>query len=301
MPRNKSGNGLGLEGGPAPGTVRGPMRDVSDRRTEWPLRPFRRAAGHVLLGPLYSLYTARLWREVLAQPVPRHLAVILDGNRRFAERAGLDVQAGYAEGGGRVADVLRWSERAGIEATTLWALSVDNLERPADQVAALTRVIEDSVRALLPIARLRGWQLRAIGRRALLPASLQRTLDQAEAETAAARRLVVQFAIGYGGREEILDALRRWADEPQVRDQNARAALGTLTAADLARHLYAADLADPDLILRTSGEIRLSGFLLWQSVHSEFYFTDVLWPEFREIDFLRALRDYQRRSRRFGR
>jgi short-chain Z-isoprenyl diphosphate synthase len=109
------------------------------------------------------------------------------------------------------------------------------------------------------------------------------------------------FAIGYGGREEILDALRRWADEPAVRDQNARVALWTLTATDLARNLYAADLADPDLILRTSGEIRLSGFLLWQSVHAEFYFTDVLWPEFREIDFLRALRDYQRRSRRFGR
>jgi short-chain Z-isoprenyl diphosphate synthase len=282
-------------------SARAGTRDVLDRLTEWLLRPLRRATGHILVAPLYSLYTARLWLEVLAHPVPRHLAVILDGNRRFAERAGLDVRAGYAEGGGRVADVLRWSERAGIEATTLWALSLDNLERPADQVAALTRVIEDSVRALLPIARLRGWQLRAIGRRALLPASLQRTLDEAEAQTAAARRLVVQFAIGYGGREEILDALRRWADEPAVRDQNARAALRTLTAADLTRHLYAADLADPDLILRTSGEIRLSGFLLWQSVHAEFYFTDVLWPEFREIDFLRALRDYQRRSRRFGR
>lgn len=282
-------------------SARAGTRDVLDRLTEWLLRPLRRATGHILVAPLYSLYTARLWLEVLAHPVPRHLAVILDGNRRFAERAGLDVRAGYAEGGGRVADVLRWSERAGIEATTLWALSLDNLERPADQVAALTRVIEDSVRALLPIARLRGWQLRAIGRRALLPASLQRTLDEAEAQTAAARRLVVQFAIGYGGREEILDALRRWADEPEVRDQNARAALRTLTAADLTRHLYAADLADPDLILRTSGEIRLSGFLLWQSVHAEFYFTDVLWPEFREIDFLRALRDYQRRSRRFGR
>jgi short-chain Z-isoprenyl diphosphate synthase len=282
-------------------SARAGTRDVLNRLTEWLLRPLRRATGHILVAPLYSLYTARLWLEVLAHPVPRHLAVILDGNRRFAERVGLDVRAGYAEGGGRVADVLRWSERAGIEATTLWALSVDNLERPADQVAALTRVIEDSVRALLPIARLRGWQLRAIGRRALLPASLQRMLDEAEAQTAAARRLVVQFAIGYGGREEILDALRRWADEPEVRDQNARAALRTLTAADLTRHLYAADLADPDLILRTSGEIRLSGFLLWQSVHAEFYFTDVLWPEFREIDFLRALRDYQRRSRRFGR
>ncbi|HAL27600.1 MAG TPA: di-trans,poly-cis-decaprenylcistransferase [Chloroflexi bacterium] len=282
-------------------SARAGTRDVLDRLTEWLLRPLRRATGHILVAPLYSLYTARLWLEVLAHPVPRHLAVILDGNRRFAERVGLDVRAGYAEGGGRVADVLRWSERAGIEATTLWALSVDNLERPADQVAALTRVIEDSVRALLPIARLRGWRLRAIGRRALLPASLQRMLDEAEAQTAAARRLVVQFAIGYGGREEILDALRRWADEPEVRDQNARAALRTLTAADLTRHLYAADLADPDLILRTSGEIRLSGFLLWQSVHAEFYFTDVLWPEFREIDFLRALRDYQRRSRRFGR
>ena len=263
------------------------------RRADWLVR--------IVLTPLYSAYTARLWRGVLARPVPRHLAVILDGNRRFAERAGLDVRAGYAEGGGRVADVLRWSERAGIEATTLWALSVDNLERPAEQVAALTGVIDESVRALLPIARQRGWQLRAIGRRSLLPTSLQRTLAEAEAETAAGRRLLVQFAIGYGGREEILDALRRWADEPEVRGQDAQAAVRTLTAADLARHLYTADVADPDLILRTSGEVRVSGFLLWQSVHAEFYFTDILWPDFRELDFLRALRDYQRRSRRFGR
>lgn len=262
---------------------------------------FRRAALAPVFAPLYWLYAGLLWREVRAAPVPRHLAMILDGNRRFAARAGMDVRAGYVAGARKVGDVLRWCDRAGIPATTLWALSVDNLERPPEQVAALSAVIEETVRALLPLARARGWWLRAIGRVELLPAPLREVLAEAAASTADRRRMVVQFAVGYGGREEILDALRRWAAQPAVRERPAHEALAALDSRELRRHLYAPDLDDPDLILRTSGEIRLSGFLLWESVYAECYFTDVLWPELREVDFLRAIRAYQRRSRRFGR
>jgi short-chain Z-isoprenyl diphosphate synthase len=126
-------------------------------------------------------------------------------------------------------------------------------------------------------------------------------LDSLELETRGNTGLTVQFAIGYGGREEVVDALKRWARDIGVSGRTVDEALTELHPDDLNPHLYGADLPDPDLILRTSGEVRLSGFLLWQSVYSEFYFTDVLWPEFREIDFLRALRSYQGRNRRFGR
>lgn len=259
----------------------------------------RRAVG-MLLAPVYWSYRRQLWRRIMAGPRPRHIALIIDGNRRYAERSGVEVRAGYLAGADRVTDALRWSERAGIGAATVWGLSVDNLDRPPHELAALTAVIEATIDRLRAEARSRGWRLRGIGRRELLPASLVSILEDAERESAGSDRLLVQFAVGYGGREEILDALRRWADQPGVRERPAAEAIRDLTAQELGRHLYAPDLVDPDLILRTSGEVRLSGFLLWQSVYSEFYFTDVLWPEFREIDFLRALRDYQRRDRRFG-
>lgn len=262
---------------------------------------FGRRVLDAALAPLYWFYARRLWALILRGPRPHHIALIIDGNRRFAEKEGVDVETGYLAGADRVSDVLRWSERAGIEAATLWALSVDNLQRPVDELKALTRVIEATIDRLQLVALSRGWRLRGIGRRDALPASLLTTLERAELVTADADRLLVQFAVGYGGREEILDALRRWAEQPSVRERPTGETLAQLSAHELRQYLYAPDLADPDLILRTSGELRLSGFLLWQSVYAEFYFTDVLWPEFREIDFLRALRDYQKRVRRFGR
>jgi short-chain Z-isoprenyl diphosphate synthase len=168
------------------------------------------------------------------------------------------------------------------------------------QIEAMSGVIAAELDAVVPGAMRRGWRLRGIGRRDLLPLELQRTLTRIEAETAGNSRLTVQFALGYGGREEIVDALRRWA-ATEVSGLAVEEALAALQPEALTPFLYGGDLPDPDLILRTSGELRLSGFLLWQSVYSEFYFTDVLWPDFREIDFLRALRSYQARRRRFGR
>ena len=261
-----------------------------------------RALARGLLRPVYALYARRLWQQVHGGgAVPRHLAVILDGNRRFTRRSGLDsVEQGYATGGERVFDVLKWSQSAGIRAVTLWAASLDNLQRPPEDLEPLFCVLEETVRNLTTAATREGWCLRVIGRRELLPSSLREALDQAEDGTTPNRKLVVQLAIGYGGREEIVDAVRRWASDGCVRGLPVEEALFNLTPEQLQPHLYGGDLPDPDLILRTSGEVRLSGFLLWQSVYSEFYFTDVLWPAFREVDFLRALRSYQGRHRRFG-
>jgi short-chain Z-isoprenyl diphosphate synthase len=255
-----------------------------------------------LVGPLYRVYAARLWREVACAPVPRHVAVILDGNRRFAREEGLpSLRASYSLGARRVWEVLSWSERAGVGAVTLWAMSIENLGRPDEQTSAIEDVVAVELRQLAPEARRRGWLLRGIGRRELLRPTTRDSLAAIEADTAGNRGLVVQIAMGYGGREEIVDALRRWAHTAPVRDLPSAQALEGLNPDDLRPHLYGGDLPEPDLILRTSGEVRLSGFMLWQSVHAEFYFTDVLWPEFREIDFLRALRSYQGRHRRYGR
>jgi short-chain Z-isoprenyl diphosphate synthase len=255
-----------------------------------------------LVRPLYGVYAARLWREVARAPVPQHVAVILDGNRRFAREEGLpSLSASYSLGARRVWEVLSWSERAGVGAVTLWAMSIDNLGRSEEQTSAIEDVVAAELNQLAPEIQRHGWQLRGIGRRELLRPATREGLAAVEAETVGNRGLVVQIAMGYGGREEIVDALRRWAQTSPVRDLSSGQALERLQPDDLRPHLYGADLPEPDLILRTSGEVRLSGFMLWQSVHAEFYFTDVLWPDFREIDFLRALRSYQARHRRFGR
>jgi short-chain Z-isoprenyl diphosphate synthase len=277
-----------------------------DRATELvvtlPLsRRLRATAFGWLLAPIYAIYTRRLWTEIRHGPIPRHLALILDGNRRFARARKLgSMREAYAAGAGRVDDVLMWCEHAGVEAVTLWVMSVDNLRRPEEQVSALSSVVEEKLGELAELAERRRWRLRGIGRRELVPPSLRDVLEQVERATSGNHGLIVQFAAGYGGREEIVDALRRWAEATEVADLPVREALARLDPHDLKDHLYAGDVPDPDLILRTSGEVRLSGFLLWQSVYSEFYFTDVLWPEFREVDFLRALREYQGRQRRFG-
>jgi short-chain Z-isoprenyl diphosphate synthase len=255
-----------------------------------------------VLDPLYAVYARRLWGQVRRGAVPGHLAIILDGNRRFTRRSALgSMGEGYAAGASRVFDVIRWSERAGVRVITLWAVSVDNLRRPPEQVASLFGAVEGAVHDLIRMAKLSDWRLRGIGRRELLPPSLIELLERADAETKGNQALVVQLAIGYGGREEIVDALRHWADTDGIRGRPIEEAVERLTPERLGAYLYGGDLPEPDLILRTSGEVRLSGFLLWQSVHSEFYFTDVLWPEFREIDFLRALRSFSGRHRRFGR
>jgi short-chain Z-isoprenyl diphosphate synthase len=248
---------------------------------------------------VYGIYERRLARTIPAEPRPRHVGVILDGNRRWARAAGAaSVSHGHRAGADRIADLLAWCDEASVEVVTLWLLSSDNLNRSADELTALLGIIEDTVRDL---ARPENpWRVHPVGALDLLPDSTVRVLKEAEEATRDKPGLTVNVAIGYGGRREIADAVRAMLQQHAEQGASLEQVAAALDAEHIAEHLYTRGQPDPDLVIRTSGEQRLGGFLLWQSVHSEFYFCDALWPDFRRIDFLRALRSYAQRSRRFG-
>ena len=256
------------------------------------------------LAPVYRAYAARLRAEILAHPVPHHVALIMDGNRRWARELGLHgVRDGHSHGADKAIELLDWCSAIGIREVTLWALSLENLERPAEEVAAITEIARETLDALAQRDRVRRMQmsLQVIGRRDLLPERLREAAERGEAETRGRTGLRVTLALGYSGRDELVEAARA-AIRSLVAEGTAPEALAdALTAERLAAQLYTSGSSDPDLIIRTSGEVRLSGFLPWQSAYSEFYFCDVYWPAFREIDLLRAVRTYQQRARRFGR
>lgn len=199
--------------------------------------------------------------------------------------------------------MIEWCVELAIPALTLWVCSTDNLTRPTDQVAGIFTAIEDKMRALASDPHVHRHRIRvqAIGRLGLLPPGMQAALKAAEEATADYRGMLISIAVAYGGREEIADAVRAMLLSAERAGTTLAGVARTVSPDDIARHLYLAEVPEPDLIIRTSGEVRLSGFLLWQSASSEFYFSDVLWPEFRRIDFLRAIRSFQQRSRRFGR
>ena len=248
---------------------------------------------------VYGVYERRLTRTLADAPGPRHVGVILDGNRRWARAAGAgDVSHGHRAGADHINDVLGWCEDAGVEVVTLWLLSSDNMNRPADELAALLRIIEATVEDLArPEQR---WRVHPVGALDLLPDSTVRILKEADEATQDKQGMVVNVAIGYGGRREIADAVRGLLQAHAEKGASLEEVASLLDAEHIAEHLYTRGQPDPDLVIRTSGEQRLSGFLLWQSAHSEFYFCDALWPDFRRVDFLRALRSYALRSRRFG-
>ena len=248
--------------------------------------------------PLYGLYERRLAASLPREAVPRHIGVILDGNRRWARTAGLDHSTGHRRGGDHVADLLRWSEEVGVEVVTLWMLSTDNLSRAADEVAELLGIITDTVDDLAATGR---WRLQIMGALDLLPDEAARVLRAAEDRTSAVPGLHVNIAVGYGGRREIADAVRSLLREHAGNGTSLEELADTFSVEHIAEHLYTRGQPDPDLVIRTSGEQRLGGFLLWQSVHTEFYFCEAYWPDFRRVDFLRALRSYAARERRLGR
>ncbi len=236
--------------------------------------PDKRTAASLLLRFLYWIYERRLLNELKQRPMPRHIGIILDGNRRHARKRGLsDPCEIYQRGAEKLDDILDWCAELRIPAVTLWVFSTENLKRSQAEVSGILSAIEAKVAALThdPFMHQEGIRIQAIGRLDLLPG------------------------------EEIADAVRSFVEMQARQGASLPDVIERITPEAIACHLYAADLPDPDLIIRTSGEIRLSGFLLWQSVHSEFYFTDVLWPAFRKVDFLRAIRAYQARKRRFGR
>jgi short-chain Z-isoprenyl diphosphate synthase len=256
----------------------------------------------VLKRLLYRFYEQRLLREVARGPIPRHLGLIQDGHRRYAREAGLSTLKGYRLGATKAEEVLSWCAQLEIPMVTLWWLSTENLSRAAGDVTAVLGVIEDTLPGWLHggLASRLGVRIRPIGTLDLLPDSVLRVLQRAESATRHHERLLLNVGVGYGGRQEIVDAFKGYLLESFARRDRPEDILEGLTADSLHKHLYTYDCPDPDLIIRTSGEVRLSGFMLWQSAYSEFYFCDAYWPVFRRIDFLRAIRSYQQRRRRFG-
>jgi short-chain Z-isoprenyl diphosphate synthase len=247
---------------------------------------------------VYGLYEQRLARSLAQAPMPRHVGVILDGNRRWARAAGSDPNSGHQRGADKIADLLGWCEQSSVEVVTLWLLSTDNLSRPATELEPLLGIIEDTVSDLAGPGR--QWRIHPVGSLDLLPDSTARLLKEAAERTANRGGLIVNVAIGYGGRREIADAVRSLLTEHARNGLSIEEVAACIDVDHIAEHLYTRGQPDPDLVIRTSGEQRLSGFLLWQSAHSEFYFCDALWPDFRRVDFLRALRDYSHRHRRHG-
>ena len=257
----------------------------------------RKAASMGLRDLVYRLYERRLEAALAPQAVPRHVGVMCDGNRRWARSAGLaDVTRGHRRGADKIFELLDWCSQAGVEVATLWLLSTDNLARPDEELRPLLRIIEETVQGLVA----QRWHVNAMGALDLLPDETARVLKGAAGETAGYGGLVVNVAVGYGGRREIADAVRSLLQAHASRGTSIEELAEVLDVEHIADHLYTRGQPDPDLVIRTSGEQRLSGFLLWQSAQSEFYFCEAFWPDFRKVDFLRALRSYAARQRRYG-
>jgi short-chain Z-isoprenyl diphosphate synthase len=251
----------------------------------------------VLRRVLYPAYEARIARRLPADRLPKHVGVMLDGNRRWAKAVGQDAAHGYRAGAANISPLLDWCEEIGVEVVTLWLLSTDNLNRPPGQLAGLLGIIEGAVADL---AAQRRWRLHPVGALDLLPADTAHRLKEAEEATRDVDGMIVNIAVGYGGRREIADAVRSLLVEHASRGTPIEELAASLDVEHIGEHLYTRGQPDPDLVIRTSGEQRLGGFLLWQSAHSEFYFCEAYWPDFRRVDFLRAVRAYAERERRFG-
>lgn len=258
------------------------------------MQPIREAA--------HRLYARRLRARLADATMPRHVAMVMDGNRRWARQMGFDdPKIGHQYGAEHLDEVLGWCAEMDVRHVTVFIASVDNMrKRASDEVDNLMRMIETVVAEHLsrPVSR---WQLHLAGRMDVLPDSTRHALKLAEEATRdrdAAFHLNV--AIGYDGRDEIVNAVRTLLEDEARAGASLDDVAQRLTADRIAAHLYTGGQPDPDLVIRTSGERRMSGFLLWQAAHSELYFCDVYWPGFRKIDFLRALRSYAARHRRFG-
>jgi tritrans,polycis-undecaprenyl-diphosphate synthase [geranylgeranyl-diphosphate specific] len=247
---------------------------------------------------LRGLTEKRLLELVRSEPVPRHLAIIMDGNRRFARARGLGVRDGHAKGRDTLEELLNWCLDLEIRILTVYALSTENLVRPAEELDGLMALFNQALRDIATDERVHRHRIRVrvIGNRALLPGPVQEAVQIAEAATRDYDAYRYNVALGYGGRDEIVQAIRELAKEVRAGTLEPEA----IDSSKVAQHLYTADLPDPDLILRTSGEERISNFLLWQSAYSELYFSDVLWPGLTRLEFLRAIRTFQLRRRRYG-
>ncbi|MGH8791150.1 MAG: isoprenyl transferase [Stackebrandtia sp.] len=249
---------------------------------------------------LYKLYERRLAEQLAGKPLPKHVGVMVDGNRRWAKDMGfVNPNDGHREGAEHIKRLLRWCDEMGIGHVTVYMLSTENLSRPATELEPLLQIIADLAGELAEEGQ--PWRLRTAGALDMLPDHHAAAIKAATARTADRKQgAVINLAICYGGHREIADAVRALLHEQDRLGKSLAEVADNLEVEQIARHLYTSDQPDPDLLIRTSGEQRLSGFMLWQSAYSEFYFFDSNWPDFRRVDFLRALRSYSTRQRRFG-
>lgn len=246
---------------------------------------------------LYNFYERRLARSLDLSSVPAHIGVMVDGNRRWAKQFNAPTGHGHQAGADKILEFLGWCQDLGIKVVTLYMLSTDNMSRSPEELDELMGIIANTLDLLDADNNI---SVHAMGAPELLPDYLAARLSSLTARVPATERIHVNMAIGYGGRREIVDAVRELLHDADAAGRPMSQVAADLSVADISKFLYTRGQPDPDLVIRTSGEQRLSGFLMWQSAYSEFYFCEALWPAFRKIDFLRALRDYAGRSRRYG-
>ncbi|MCK9152504.1 polyprenyl diphosphate synthase [Methanobacterium alcaliphilum] len=251
------------------------------------------------LKPIYRLYEWYISRNLKEENMPKHIAIIMDGNRRYAKIQGnIKVIEGHKRGVDTLERVLDWCVDLGIEIVTAYALSTENFNRPPEEVEGLMKLFQKNFEGIARNKKIHKNEVRvkAVGQLELLPDNVRQAIKVAEDSTAKYNKRQVNIALGYDGRLEIVDAAKKIAQDVKSGKLDPE----EITEDVINKNLYTEGLEDPNLIIRTSGEERLSGFLLWQSSYSELYFCDSLWPELRKVDFLRALRSYQQRERRFG-
>ena len=245
---------------------------------------------------LYPLYEWRIVRDLDFSKTPHHVGVILDGNRRWAKaNPNQGDPNGHKAGASKIIEFLGWCDDADVRVVTLWLLSTDNFKRSAAEIEELLQIIGDTVDELAATGR---WNIKAVGALDLLPEWLSQKLNSLK--PIREDGVEVNVAISYGGRREIVDAVKSYLSDAEKSGHSLDQAKANLSTEDISKFLYTAGQPDPELLIRTSGEQRLGGFMLWLSASSEFYFCEAYWPDFRRVDFLRALRAYSLRQRRFG-
>lgn len=245
--------------------------------------------------PLYPLYERRLLRKLDYSQTPHHIGIIVDGNRRWAKANTVEASSGHQAGADKIVDFLNWCEAAQVKLVTIWLLSTDNFKRSQQELDELLKIIANLVKELSETGR---WNVKVVGALDVLPDWMAEQFQKLPSDLKT--ELDVNVAIGYGGRREIVDAIKAYLHSERDKGASIEQAAAELNDEVISKFLYTAGQPDPDLLIRTSGEQRLGGFLLWQSTHSEFYFCEAYWPDFRRVDFLRALRAYSHRHRRFG-
>lgn len=248
---------------------------------------------------LYRLYEWYITRGLKPDKMPKHVAIIMDGNRRYSKLQGnMDVVKGHEIGVDTLEKVLDWSIELGIEIITVYAFSTENFNRPEHEVEGLMKLFVKNFKRLVDHEKIHKNEVKVkvVGRTELIPESVRDAISEAENATAQYNKRLFNIAIGYDGRLEIIDSFKKIIKDVQ----DGKITIDDVNEDLVNQNLYTEGLVDPNLIIRTSGEERLSGFLLWQSSYSELYFCETLWPELRKVDFIRAIRSYQERERRFG-